>query len=149
MSDSELIGSGEVPRGEKMLFSGTDPESYITEYAVVYEGPQPGTGVGKHSERATLVLEDFLAFWRSVYFWRLHLAIFGAKANGKARGLLYHLTLGLRVMKKKQKSCAAALNPKPETGVEKHSEMATLRNKSRQTFKYGHARLLLLMFHCS
>ena len=23
--------SGEVPRGEKMLYSGTDPESYITE----------------------------------------------------------------------------------------------------------------------
>ena len=29
--------SGEVPRGEKMLSSGTDPESHITEYAVVYE----------------------------------------------------------------------------------------------------------------
>ena len=24
--------SGEVPRGEKMLYSGTDPESFITEY---------------------------------------------------------------------------------------------------------------------
>ena len=29
--------SGEVPRGEKMLCSGTDPESYITEYTLVYE----------------------------------------------------------------------------------------------------------------
>ena len=28
---------GEVPRGEKMLYSGTDPESYITEYNLVYE----------------------------------------------------------------------------------------------------------------
>jgi len=28
---------GEVPRGEKMLCSGTDPESYITEYVLVYE----------------------------------------------------------------------------------------------------------------
>ena len=28
---------GEVPRGEKMLPSGTDPESWITEYALVYE----------------------------------------------------------------------------------------------------------------
>jgi len=27
----------EVPRGEKMLYSGTDPESYITEYTLVYE----------------------------------------------------------------------------------------------------------------
>ena len=27
----------EVPRGEKMLYSGTDPESYITEYTSVYE----------------------------------------------------------------------------------------------------------------
>ena len=32
-----LVGSGEVPRGEKMLYSGTDPESYITEYSLVYE----------------------------------------------------------------------------------------------------------------
>jgi len=28
---------GEVSRGEKMLESGTDPESYITEYTLVYE----------------------------------------------------------------------------------------------------------------
>ena len=31
------VGSGEVPRGEKMLFSGTDLESYITEYTLLYE----------------------------------------------------------------------------------------------------------------
>ena len=35
MIDSVL--SGEVSRGEKMLYSGTDPESYITEYTLVYE----------------------------------------------------------------------------------------------------------------
>jgi hypothetical protein len=29
--------SGDFPRGEKMLSSGTDPESYITEYTLVYE----------------------------------------------------------------------------------------------------------------
>jgi len=29
--------SGEVPRGEKMLYSGTDPGPYITEYTSVYE----------------------------------------------------------------------------------------------------------------
>ena len=29
--------SGEVSRGEKMLYFGTDPESYITEYTLVYE----------------------------------------------------------------------------------------------------------------
>jgi len=29
--------SGEVPRGEKMLYSGTDPESYITDHTLVYE----------------------------------------------------------------------------------------------------------------
>ena len=28
---------GEVPRGEKMLVSVTDPESYITEHTLVYE----------------------------------------------------------------------------------------------------------------
>ena len=47
MIDSGLVGrevffiyhmaSGVVPRGEKMLYSGTDPESYITEYTLVYE----------------------------------------------------------------------------------------------------------------
>ena len=40
--DSGLVGlwwlaSGEVSRGEKMLYSGTDPVSYITEYTLVYE----------------------------------------------------------------------------------------------------------------
>ena len=29
-----VSGAGEVPRGEKMLYSGTDPESYITEYTL-------------------------------------------------------------------------------------------------------------------
>ena len=32
-----IDSDGEVPRGEKMLYSGTDPESYITEYTLVYE----------------------------------------------------------------------------------------------------------------
>ena len=32
-----IDSGGEVPRGEKMLYSGTDPESYITEYTLVYE----------------------------------------------------------------------------------------------------------------
>jgi len=31
---------GEVTRGEKMLLSGTDPESYIIEYTLVYEEKQ-------------------------------------------------------------------------------------------------------------
>ena len=31
-----LMSSG-VPRGEKILYSGIDPESYITEYTLVYE----------------------------------------------------------------------------------------------------------------
>jgi len=35
MIDSGLVG--EVSRGEKMLYSGTDPESYITEYTLIYE----------------------------------------------------------------------------------------------------------------
>ena len=28
---------GEISRREKMIYSGTDPESYITEYTLVYE----------------------------------------------------------------------------------------------------------------
>ena len=36
--DSGLVGrKGEVSRGEKMLYSGTDPESYITEYTLACE----------------------------------------------------------------------------------------------------------------
>jgi len=31
------LRGGEVPRGEKMLYLGTDPESYINEYTSVYE----------------------------------------------------------------------------------------------------------------
>jgi len=39
------VGSGEVPRGEKMFFSGIDPESYITECTLVYEDYGPaGSG---------------------------------------------------------------------------------------------------------
>jgi len=36
-SQSKSGTSDEVPRGEKMLYSGTDPESYITEYTLIYE----------------------------------------------------------------------------------------------------------------
>ena len=32
-----MIWVGEVPPGEKMLYSGTNPESHITEYTLVYE----------------------------------------------------------------------------------------------------------------
>ena len=37
MWERREMGSREVSQGEKMLFSGTDPESYITEYTLVYE----------------------------------------------------------------------------------------------------------------
>jgi len=33
LGDSWLVG--EVPRGEKMLYAGTDPESYVTRYTLV------------------------------------------------------------------------------------------------------------------
>ena len=36
-SEFVVKASGEVLRGETMLYSGTDPESYITECALVYE----------------------------------------------------------------------------------------------------------------
>ena len=44
-----VMASGAVSRGEKMLYSGTDPESYITEYTSPNPKPQtqnPKTGVG-------------------------------------------------------------------------------------------------------
>ena len=31
------LDTGEISRGKKMLYSGTDPESYINEYTLVYE----------------------------------------------------------------------------------------------------------------
>jgi hypothetical protein len=34
--DGVLVG-GEVPPGEKMLYSGTDPASYIIEYTLIYD----------------------------------------------------------------------------------------------------------------
>ena len=34
---SEVRKTGEVLRGEKMLYSGTNPESYITEDTLVYD----------------------------------------------------------------------------------------------------------------
>jgi len=38
ITSAQLVeASGEVPRGDNMLYSGTDPESYITEYTLVYE----------------------------------------------------------------------------------------------------------------
>ena len=36
-SGCRFQGSGEVPRGEKIHSSGTDPESFITDYTLVYE----------------------------------------------------------------------------------------------------------------
>ena len=36
-----MEASGGVPRGEKMLSSGTNPESYITEYILIYEDEIP------------------------------------------------------------------------------------------------------------
>jgi len=35
--------SGEVSRGEKILYSGTEPGSYITEYTLVYEDSRAGS----------------------------------------------------------------------------------------------------------
>ena len=35
--DSGLVGRGEVSRREKLALRGTDSESYITKYTLVYE----------------------------------------------------------------------------------------------------------------
>ena len=46
--------SGEVPRGEKMFYPGTDPESYITDYTLVYEDVIGPTSHGPwHSSKTT------------------------------------------------------------------------------------------------
>jgi len=52
MIGSGLVGrkvfveaSGDVPRGENMLYSGTDPESSITEYTLVYKDKKKYSGM--------------------------------------------------------------------------------------------------------
>ena len=48
LGDSGLIG--EVSRGEKMLHSGTDPESYITEYTLMlYSGTDPESYITEYT----------------------------------------------------------------------------------------------------
>jgi len=49
------VGSGEVSRGEKMLYSGTDPESYITECTLVYEEKNLGVDNGRYPTEPNLV----------------------------------------------------------------------------------------------
>ena len=47
------MGSCEISQGEKMLYSGTDPESHITEYTLVYEDyllPPTPTGPARQPE---------------------------------------------------------------------------------------------------
>jgi len=50
MIDSGLVGR-EVSRGEKMARRGTDPESYITEYTLVYEDYIDGIASGCEQAR--------------------------------------------------------------------------------------------------
>ena len=85
--------SGEVPRGEKMLYSGTDPESYITDYTLVYEYFIQPSYVGLHEQMPCGLVDQLLR--RNVKRFRGGLVF-------KAHRLLYHSTLGLRVIKKKR-----------------------------------------------
>ena len=34
-TDRLSVGSGEFPRGDKMLYAGTDPESYIAKHILI------------------------------------------------------------------------------------------------------------------
>ena len=55
MIDSGLVG--EVSRGEKMLYSGTEPQSYITEYTLVYAAKVlAGGGEQRSTARAGVYL---------------------------------------------------------------------------------------------
>ena len=60
-SPQSEVGSGEVSRGEKMLYSGTDPESYITEYTLVYEEKQWQTlTVQQRHQPSALIISLFV-----------------------------------------------------------------------------------------
>ena len=48
---SASFDSGEVPRREKMLCSGIDPESYDTEHTLVYEVKKPSIHQSPHHSR--------------------------------------------------------------------------------------------------
>jgi len=41
--DDRLRVADKVPRGEKLLYAGADPESFITEYTLVHEDDRGGT----------------------------------------------------------------------------------------------------------
>ena len=56
--DSGLVG--EVSRGEKILYPGTDPESYITENTLVYEKYYAGH-VSKKARAGELLCTCFLS----------------------------------------------------------------------------------------
>jgi len=57
--DSGLV---EVSQGEQMLYSGTDPESYITEYTLVYEDESTLLVGGRGNAIGTLSLK-FRGLW--------------------------------------------------------------------------------------
>ena len=69
--------TGEVSRGENMLYSGTDPESYITEYTLVYEekklrfrfpaAPRMGDGYAVQPSTFSLLLPSLESSDTKVY----------------------------------------------------------------------------------
>ena len=79
----------EVSRREKMLYSRTDPESYITEYTLVYEGPKlpspPNTLIKKRC-----VYQKRAFFWiteRSVPLLRIEASMPNTLERSEAGGV--------------------------------------------------------------
>ena len=84
---------GEVPREEKMLYSGTDPESYITEHTIVYENRRiygndrhrlPVGTTHKASELRDRISKgfQFITFWQCTL---LHIMIFASDIKKKVK----------------------------------------------------------------
>jgi len=96
-----------------MLYSGTDSESYIIEYTLVYEDiarlSLSRTGVEGPSSRRT--------YFQKVLLRCTPQMCSGSEAGTYVRLIDYRSTLGVRVIKKKKKTHPKAQSPKPKRQV--------------------------------
>ena len=84
----DMLRTGEVPRREKMPYSGTDPESYVTVYTLVYKDDTDDENVADVEGTDENYLTEMCS---------------GSDAGTYLRliDFVYHSTPGLRVIKKR------------------------------------------------
>ena len=82
-----LNSTNQVPRGEKMLDSGTNPESYIIEYTLVYEDKSCQNGPNNMTSGAVWISKA----WRDWYFIAKQSAPAPHLERPEARAALTHM----------------------------------------------------------